>query len=311
MNITIETLNEFKKLTGFDMFTYLQKCQFFLANDYPKISDYFKGKFENVSADSFKRFEIIYSETRNCLEMFFLNKENLNNVKWWLLLEQIEELDSRFLTLSNMNRWARSSIKNFGWNENPQFDYVLPQNQTLERISRDILKDDNSDDDWFDIARANNLTEDDYSSDGGNKIKLGLSRAAINFNITSVVDIIDGITVYGKDIKKHLEIQDDDIVVLGYEDTILQAAQILAGMKKGDNPDQPQMGLQRSIFVGSNQTQFNFPILNRQMSETFNSDDSLKDFKIDNIEFESDVANISYSVKTRLGEVINESTILQ
>lgn len=308
--VGIKEIKEFERITGFNLLDYFQRCQYVISNDYNLISDYYKGMVDSIGADSFKRFELVDGLTKECLQQFYINSDKFNNLKWWDILEQIEELDSRFMTLKNMNRWARSSAKNFGFDTNPRFDYVLTQKQTLERISSDFLKSDNSNDDWFDIAIDNDLIEEDYTSDGGTIMKLTLPKQLINFDITSIADVIEEKSVYGKDLNKYITFENDDLQVLSYEDTILQASDILVSLKKGDNPDQPQIGLQRSVLLGVSKSNFNIPILTRQLTETFKTDDSMKNFTINDVKFNQDMVEIQYSVQTRLGEVINQSSIL-
>lgn len=309
--LTTDDLKQFKKITGFDLPTYFQKSVDFIKTDFNVISNYYRGLSESISSSPFTFFDEVNSLTKECLQQFYINRDRFNHSKWWDILEQVEEFDSRFMTLKNMNRWSRSSAKNFGFDANPRFDYVMTQKQTLERISRDFLKSNNSQDDWFDIAKDNNLIEEDYTSSGGNNIKLTLSKQLINFDITSVADTIVEKSVYGKDINKYITFLDDDLEVLSYEETILQAADILVSLKKGDNPERPDLGIQKSVVLGVSKANFNMPILSRQLQSTFATDDSLKNFTIKNVTFESDVAYIDYSVQTRLGEVIEQSMVLQ
>ena len=112
----------------------------------------------------------------------------------------------------------------------------------------------------------------------------------------------------GKDLYKKIQFANDDLVALDYDVTILQAANILSGMRRGDNPGNPNAGLQTNVIAGSNKAIMNFPVIVRQMSQTFAGDDTLKNFSVNNIAVQDDNLAMTYTVFTRLGEVIQNGS---
>lgn len=299
-----DILTDFQLLTGKDLRTTLGRTLLFFSNDYPKIVDYFSGKSKEVTAQNFENFDYIRSEIDSVFTLFQNFGNNMKDSRWWVLLEQIEEIDSKLLTLASVNRWARSSATTTSYAPTIQIDYVLLQSQTLESISKNVLGDDNPNDDWVKIALDNNLEEEDYSPEGGVPLKLQVDNL-INLGIVvnSVVDVISGKSIYGRDLTKYISFVSDDLTSLEYDDTIKQAVEINLNLKKGDNPNFPTLGVQRAAIIGVNRNTLNFPIITRQLIETFNSDDTLKDFQVVNLKIDQDNLFIEIKVSTRLNEV--------
>jgi hypothetical protein len=305
MTLPTTTLDDFQNLCKKDIRAYFDTILNFLATDYNDISNFYIGKASTIKASSFKNLDFCKQETATVLSLFDQFGSQMNNLKWWDLLEKIENVDNQLKTLSNINRWARASSAKVGYNPTIQFDHVLKQNETLERVAQDILGRNDSQDSWYDIAINNGLVEEDYTSQGGAPLKLAIDNGfSTGFQINSIVDMISSSTIYGKDLNRYLEIDEtsNDLVVLGYDDTIMQAIEILATLKKNDNPDFPTHGLQSTVIIGGTRAGMNFPLISRQMAETFSNDDSLKNFAISSISIDEDNLYVNFTISTRLGE---------
>lgn len=302
MELNKEILQEFKKITGQDIQQFFSSCVVFFSTSYNKIVAYYSGTITIIDKGAFNQFDNLQ---RNC-EGFFLAFEQmqnrLGNLKWWEVLEQLEDIDLRLKTLRKINKWTRSSLTNVAYDPSIQAIYTLKPKQTLERIAQDVLAKIDPQNDWEDIALSNNLTEEEYTSSGGVDLQLKFPRINKGVRINSVVDVMLGKSIYGKDIDKQIHFDTDDIAVLDYDSTVQQSVYILAGLKKNDNPEFPFDGLQREIIIGGTRAALNFPIIDRQMQETFGTDDSLKDFQITNIAVDGVALNLEFEVSTRLNE---------
>ncbi len=299
-------------MTSFDMAGFFQDALNFLNSDYQTIVSYYSGETDKISSTPFNNFKLIKEYRNAAFESVEAHKQKLNNLKWFLMLEHIEEIDSRLNTLDKINKWSRSSITKVGYDPSYSFGYTQKQKQSLESISQNVLGSTNGEDDWVQIALDNALREEDYSPNGGTYMTLKLDRAnGFNFKINSVVDIIQGKSVYGKDFdnKFGFDSTTNDLKILDYDETILQSAYNLIRLKKNDISSNKNLGLQQSMVVGTNRALLNFPVITRQVSATFASDDTFKEFTITNISTNQDNLQISWQVKSRLGEIIaNETT---
>lgn len=315
MNLDKDILREFEEITQKDLKTFLQKTVAFLKTDRVSIVNYYNGTNFKISSSSFQLFEQLQKELTSFFEVYQLNSGVFNNSRWWDVLDLLEQIDNSFASLRNIHRWSRSSITRFGYDPNMQINYTLTENQTLERVSQDILMEQDPNNDWYKIAIANDLTEEEYTIDGGTEIQLSYPRINKGLRLKSVVDVIVGAKVYGIDLNKKLTFNEDedgysDLTLLNHKETVFQSVNILTLLKKNSNPDFANEGLQTSVIIGGNRALLNFPVIVRQLKQTFQTDDSLKNFMVKNIAFEQDNLLISYEVETRLNETYDGKTIL-
>lgn len=306
MQTTTEILQEFKKITSKDIEFFFKRTISFLTNEYNNIVAYYSGDVDFISSVPFKIFDELKKERDSLFETIHLHSKQLISTKWWILIDQIEQIDSRFKTLDNINRWSRSSLTKVSYSPDSTVKYFLKQNQTLERVSSDILGSSNNDE-WYTLALTNDLSEEDYSIEGGEELQLQFPKNNQRLQVNSVVDLMIDQNIYGKDLNRKLQFDSstEDLSVLGNIDTISQSVDILLKLKKNDNPGFPNEGLQSSIIVGSNRATLNFPIITRQLTETFSTDDSLKDFAVKNISLAEDTLSLTCEVQSRLNEVFS------
>src|SRR5206468_6861446 len=124
----------------------------FFSGDYNAIVDYYAGNVSSISSEPFANLKVLEKQNKEVFETFKEHSRQFNNVKWWLLIEQIEEIDSRLGTLAKINKWCRSSITKVAYDPSFQLPYSLKQNQTLESVAAKVARSQNPNDDWVDIA---------------------------------------------------------------------------------------------------------------------------------------------------------------
>lgn len=307
MNLDNNILVEFQQVTQKDITSFLQRVNSFLKSDRIAIVNYYSGTVTTINSSAFQTFNQLQSDLSTFFEAYQLHSSTFNNSRWWDVLEILEQIDNSFNSLRNIHRWSRSSLTKFGYDPNVQINYTLSENQTLERVSQDILLQQDPNNQWYDIAISNDLIEEEYSADGGVEVQLSYPRINRGLKLKSVMDVIVGEKVYGIDLHKKLTFVEDgdnftDLNILSHKETVTQSVETLILLKKNSNPDFPNEGLQTSVVVGGNRALLNFPVIVRQLKQTFSTDDSLKNFMVKNIAYEQDNLLISYEVETRLNE---------
>lgn len=302
ITITTNTLDEFYAKTKKNIVPFFRRATAFFTTSYPDLVDYYSGQSVQITQGVFTQLALLEEECSEILVMYKNLGTRLNNAKWWVLLDYIEQIDSQLKTARNINKWSKSSIATVAYNPVMQVPYTLKPKQTLERVAQDILKSTNPSDDWVDIALQNQLTEEDYSITGGTSMTLGFPQVNNGVAINAVVDVMIGDNIYGKDLDRFFGFDEDtnDLRILSPSDTLMQSIFILAALRQNDNPDYPTEGIQSSIVAGSNRATLSFPIINRQMSATFATDDTLQNFQITNLETQGVGLLISFSVEPRL-----------
>lgn len=304
---TQDDIDNFKKLTGIDIVDSFDQFISFIDSDYQNVVDYYSGTIDKPIAESFKNLEILQKEFRGILEAFSINKDNLRSTIYWEMLEQIEDINNRLKTIENTPKWLRSSIGKNNFNATINIDYTLKYGQRLEDVEKNILGSTNPENDWVQLAFDNDIKEEDYTINGGNRLKINLKNGKL-FTIQSVVDTItEAINVYGKDIFRIITFEGDDLKVLSPKGTLLQSVDILANLKRGDNPEFPDDGLNDKLAVGSNIASIQFPSLFRQLYLTFGKDDSLRNFTLIDIKQFDDAVSFDFRVETRLDEVLYQN----
>jgi hypothetical protein len=150
---------------------------------------------------------------------------------------------------------------------------------------------------------ANDLSEDKYTTSGGVMFKFSYQND-FKLELNSVVDIITGENVYGKDLDKKIQFIDDDLKILSPKETIEQALYIILTTTRGSIPEFPGDGYDKTLMTNINRTFTMFPVLFRQLYAVVKKDDTFKSFSLLNIRREEDVLKIDVSVETRLNEVL-------
>jgi hypothetical protein len=306
--LTGDILQEFYEKTGYPISTFIANFVNFIDNDYPKVVSYFSGENPTANAVAFNNLNSLLIENNKLFETVSLNSNVLNNYKWWVLIEEIENIDTRLSTIQNTSKWLRSSITQVNFTPT-SVGVILQQQQTLEQLSRNVANIKNWNDDWAQIAQQNGLEEEMYTTEGGNYLLIS-PQGSNNIVLRTVVDNIVGDKILGIDLNKKIQFENNDLQVLSPRDTFIQTVQILSQLKLGDNPDYPQIGLNKKFIVGTNRNALSYPTIIRQMGESFSTDDTIKSFSIDNIRRESDALYLDFSVASRIGETQQISILI-
>jgi len=295
-------LDEFEKITRYDIREYFSNFSQFLETNHPRVISYYKGETNNVDTESFANLKRLTRDVKEILELINRNTGKFTNYRWWSFIEQIEDSLNVLETANQSAKWFRSVESTVNFSTDPEAEVVLKQGQTLEQLARRELGYSNWDDGWADVAKKNNLTEEDYTPEGGAFLNVSF-RSSFSLTVRAVVDKLSGNNIYGKDIAKKLTFVDNDIVILDPLDTFMQAVDILIQLKKEDNPEFPSQGYNEKLIVGSNVNYLNFPTLLRQLTETFKTDDTISSMRVLDFSRDADAIHIQYEVEGRLGDI--------
>lgn len=303
--ITRDILEEFESITQFPLISYLSSFDSFIQNDSQNVVSYYSGDIDSLNKASFKKLADLTNQTQDLFAAISLNKSAFKNYKWWVLFDNIEQMDNLLLKLNNSSRWLRSTISNGNFNPNPEIQIPFNQGQTLESVSRDVLGSEDWDNTWPALAQKNDLTEESYTSAAGFLLKANFDFALNNFKINSIVDNPIGTKILGVDLptKLQFDTETQDFVILSPENTFTQTTTILINLKKGDNPEFSDQGIQSSLIVGSNINSLTYPTLFRNLITLFKGDDTIKTFTLVAIKRIQDGVFIDFQVESRLGDI--------
>jgi len=305
---------EIKKITGIDIELIFNDFADFMDFDFIKIKNYYEGKLDNNYIDSFRKLKDLEENVDNLLVKINKSSSSFSNIIFWDLLDIIENIKNKIKTINVLSKFLRTSIVNAQYDSGiNQQEFLVRQNQLLRGVAWAELKSKDPNNDWVDIAIKNNLREEDYDNSGRNPantnegffIKINFKNNGTITQINSVVDNINGENILGRDIKQILTFKDEDLEVLNYQETASQSADILIGLKKGDNPEFWLDGIPSSL-LGQGQIIFAYPVLFRKIVEIFKSDDTFDSFRVSNIKNEKDGIFITLEIETIINSTMTK-----
>lgn len=300
------TFNRFLTITNIDIYQFFKDFVTFFNTDYQNIVDYFSNGGELLST-TLTNLENLTATAAQIRRVYNTNSQLTSYYDDFELLDYFETCCTKLDTVQNSQKWFRTN-KGLTFDNKVETDYVLPQRQTLATLAQTVGYN-NPNDDWANIALRNNIREDDYTEEGGVSLKIVFQNNN-DYKLNSVLDSISGINIYGADISCVISYENNDLQVLGYIETRDQTFNTLLNLSKGSVPEFPNDGLDKSL-LGGNINSLQYPVMIRQISETFAKDDLFKSVSMTNISRVQNQVRATITAKTRLGDFVGESNNLQ
>lgn len=311
-NFTEQQLSEFSLKLGMSsewIFGYLDDFTNFVQNKYPEIFNFFAGVSDSLDNENVDTLYELIDRSNDISNKIILNRYRMSMIIDWEITDYLEDIKMELYRITKTHKFLRSSKTNINFTSRMEIPMPLLQKQTLEDVAYSTQQDSNYNNNWIDIAFRNDLTELDYTLEDGRKIIVGFQISSRNYSIRSVIDSITGSKILGLDIQKRIEFENDDLLVLSYDETAKQAVDILINLMRGDVPEFKDFG--RTRFIGTSTAAVGLSTTLREMYTVFSSDDTLTKFKVkDSTQQGSDIF-MTFEVSTRLGEVINNSAALR
>ncbi len=290
-------LDDFMDVTGYDLQAFYESFSDFVSTGAPLIRGYYLGNITEPDAEAFTELDRLLKEAQLIDGVLYDNREGLSyDAEFWELLDEFEDMKNVLSTTVNSGRWMRSVKTNTSYSEFPEIVVVLRQNQTLEALSRAIGNPDGNNE-WSQIALRNDLREEDYSSAGGNELRVSTTNGQ-SIIIDDVVAFMVGEDMYGRDWDRKLTFEDNDLKTLSPQDTINQCYTVLVALSKGDVPEYPNFGTNR--VIGGNISSMEYPTYFRQVKQTLLSDSVTEDVSIIELDYEQDILKMKVTIKTKL-----------
>ena len=301
-------LDKFKEITRYGVDQYLLSYSIFTSDNLNLIIGYYSGISEEVPSTSLKFLSNLVRESERLDQVINSNRNAFKTTDFWDLLELIDNIKLTLVTIVNTPKWSRSSTTNGRAISKVETDAILKQRETIERLGGRSLGFSDEHQDWYEVAIRNDLKEEDYTPEGGTPLKVSTSNSK-SYEIVSIVDILDRETMKGKDVYKKITWEDDDLKVLSGNEAFLQTIDILVNLKKGDNPEFVADGLNKKLAAGQNINSVAYPILIRQLTETFNGDDTISSWNISSIERVQDGVFLELEIRSKSGDLFNLDTV--
>jgi hypothetical protein len=302
MGVFTTAIEEFEEITGYPLLKYLSDYVRFNATHYDRILSYNGGLVKSPFMPSFNLLANLLRRSRLLTETSNDFRDQLNRSDFWGVIEMCDDIKITLETVENSARYLRSSVTKKNFNTTQEVDHVLSSRQTLERVALDVTGSIDKENDWIELAMKNDVKEEDYTPEGG--LILQLTSEESGTTVESVVDTLTKDSIYGKDIKRVLNFTDNDLEILPPRKTFEQSVGILSQLRKGDNPEYNEDGIQTSLAVGQNYASFAYPIIVRQLNDTFKKDDTIRSIKVLGIKPQEDALFIEFEIESRAGDFL-------
>ena len=298
------TFSRFLTATKIDIHQFFEDFVSFFNNDYQNVVDYFLNGGELLS-QTLTDLNALTATAAQIRRIYNTNAQLTSYYDDFELLDYFETACTKLDTVSNSQKWFRAN-KGLTFDNKTEIDYVLSQGQTLATLAQNVGYT-NPNNDWVNIALRNNVREDDYTEVGGISLKITFQNNN-DYKLKSVLDSISGINIYGMDISCIISYENNDLTVLGYTETRDQTFSTLLNLTKGSVPEFPGDGLDKSL-IGGNVNSLQYPVMIRQISETFAKDDLFKSVSMTKITREQNQVLATVTATTRLGDVIPQNLL--
>lgn len=288
-----EAFEKFYNVTGYDIKSYFQKFVDFCTNDYPLIVDYYSNGGE-MDKDSFLRLVELVRESETIEPLFTLHENTLDDISMWDILDNFTETQTKLSTIKSSARWLRSS--SLDRNNTLQMEKTLRTGERFEDVARQ-LNSSNPEDDWMNITIPQYIEETDYSfSDGGNKFYINLKNAGNNY-LDTVVDVLVGDNILGRDIDVNFVFENDDLKIVIGDDAIRQALDTILSSQKGAIPEFKDYGIANE-FIGITVNAIQYPSIFKDVMNMFQRDSRWDSVELIDVKREEDAVFLSLQCKT-------------
>jgi len=259
-------VSQFKDITGYDIELFFNNYIDFINQYYQSIVDYYKGG--ELVAQSFNSLNLLIDEVNKIEPLFELHQNRFTTIDFWEILDAFSEIQVKLMTCQKMQKWTKSSRLN-QFDTNIAFDRGLRQFETFESVAKSVGSND-PDTDWANISIDNLITEEDYTTEGGKIFQVKLQNNA-NFDLPNIIDSLNGINIYGKDIVKKFEFVDNDLKTIDGNDNITQSLDTKLSLVKGSVPEFQDMGLDPQS-TSTNVNSIQYPTIFRNLLNLFQND---------------------------------------
>lgn len=300
-------IDTYEQASSEDVRGFMEEFVDFMDNQQQRIVNFYSGNTEELDRGIIENLEDLIKRCNDLINSLNIFSEKLETAEMWELLNFLEDIETRLQQTRVMPKLLRSSVTITGNKSGFYRDIVIAEGETIESTLRS-LQIEGADDRWQDVAIQNNITEEDYGDDAVKaKVRVAGGEAT---DINDVVDVMDGKSIYGKDLDDELVFENEDLKALSPDKTMSQSVENLVRLNRGSVPEFPNYGIKFSDLIGGTIVKFSYPALVRQLTEVFSQDDTISSISIEDIEFVKQSLLLKFNVFTRLGEnVQNEIRI--
>lgn len=277
----------------------------FMQKEHQNIAHYYTQGTE-FPKSSFDKLDLLIISSGEIKQKIKDHRDSFNNLYLFEIVDQFEICSSMLDFISNYSKWYQSTSIKGRYQSTSQVSSVLRQNETLENFSTRVGYA-NGEEGSLDIALKNHIKEEDYSFEGGLVMETSTQIDNGSLVLNTVVDELVGENILGRDIQQKLSFSEDDIVCLTPQETFEQTVRLICKLFKGNNPEFPSSGLDKSFLSNKNGLCIMLPTVMRQLNEIVSTEDTIRNFSIKSIDNRGDVMKIDLEFESVLSNQISQT----
>lgn len=290
-------------ILGIDIRQYLQDCVNYI-NQYNSILINYVSNGTQYPRTAYILLDELISRYEEIFKRIRFRRDRLQGLHMFEIIDQVENIRSVLRSFDNYSRWMKSSFVKGRFTDSAEIIYVLKQNQTIENVSLSAGYG-NGEDGFLDLTYKNKIRERDYDLNGGLTFRFSYQNEQ-RIQLDTIVDNMTGDNLLGKDIKRKIQLMDDDLLYLSPQDTFVQTCEILTALTKNSNPEFPVQGFNKESLTNRNGLNNMLPIFVRQMYSIVSSDDTITSFSIKNVSVENDALRIEMEFHSHLSTEVKQ-----
>lgn len=285
-----DVCKDFESITKADLSGFFTDMASFLTDDYPSVYNYFAGKSETIQNDALSTLNNLLSTSRNILRLFQTFSSKFSNVGFWELESYCQDLNDTLEKIAKTPKYSRTSKSVRGHKHYIQADASIGDMRTVEDVADELQEN------YEDIVLNNDLEEKDYEIDELRFIKAFVNNET-NVVVQSILEYPVGKKVYGRDIQRKIAFENNDLKLVEYVNNVEQKCDILLTLEKGDIPEFPAMGLQRSY--GITQNSYNYAEMVTDLQETFLQNDLFNTVSLEDLDINNGDITVTVDIRTK------------
>lgn len=281
---------------GFDLMNFFDEYESFVYRDLQRLEIYYKGDLETFPQTAFERLDKLSTKASVIYESFRSNLDRFDKCIYYEYFDIFEDYYFKLETFRKMPKW----IKKSSYISSKDDSYSVGKRESLE-LSAKRLGYQIPDEGVMEITLNNHIKELDYDLSGNLIFEYKVVSRGRLLQLESVIEEnIVGEKVYGIDLDREIRFLNNDLKILSPKETFIQSCNIIVNLKKGDNPEIPFEGIDKTLLSNRVTATMTFPILLRQLTSLVSKDDTIKAFEIKDIEWKDDAMFLSLNFYSHL-----------
>jgi hypothetical protein len=289
---------DFENITKYPLLNFLIVYKDFIVDSYSEIERYFSGKTDNIDNKHLKSLNNITIESGKILSIFKSFSGKFENCGYWELMNLIDELNTTIEKINKLPKFRKTSLTKKGYQPVIQISGSVGGFRTMEDVANSVKTVNNDNTEWVDLMLGNDLNEEDWEIDTLSQVNVFVINN-IDIVVNTILDQPIGKRIYGIDINRSIDFDDNDLSLKIYEDNIEQKCDILLELNQGDVPENLNFGKNINLYTGSSVKQFLYSELAQDIENTFLQNDLFESVELTDFSFNQGSIQSKCNIKTK------------